>query len=50
MNRLSVRTDVHVPMRDGAHLVADVYMPSAAGRYPALVRRTPYDKRIRSVE
>jgi predicted acyl esterase len=38
MNRLSVRTDVHVPMRDDARLVADVYMPSAAGRYPALVR------------
>lgn len=31
-------------MRDGTVLRADVYRPRAAGRYPALVLRTPYDK------
>ncbi len=31
-----------VPMRDGAKLYADVYLPRAEGRYPVLVVRTPY--------
>jgi uncharacterized protein len=33
-----------VPMRDGVRLATDVYRPSAPGRYPVLVQRTPYDK------
>jgi uncharacterized protein len=36
--------DVEVPMRDGVILRADVYRPNAAGRFPVLVERTPYDK------
>lgn len=31
-------------VRDGTVLRADVYRPTAAGRYPALLCRTPYDK------
>lgn len=42
----SVKVDFNVPvkMRDGATLYADVFRPSAAGRFPALLTRTPYDK------
>ena len=36
--------DVDVPMRDGARLKADVFRPSADGRYPAIVNLGPYQK------
>jgi len=36
---------VNIPVRDGTLLVGDVYRPSRAGRYPALLLRTPYDRR-----
>jgi putative CocE/NonD family hydrolase len=39
-----VARDVAVPMRDGVVLRADVYRPTAGGRAPVLVYRTPYDK------
>ena len=37
--------DVKVPMRDGVDLSADIYLPvgGAAGPYPAVLARTPYD-------
>lgn len=34
-----------VPMRDGVRLATDVYLPKGAGPWPALLERTPYDKR-----
>jgi putative CocE/NonD family hydrolase len=34
-----------VPMRDGVLLAANLYRPEAAGAYPAILVRTPYDKR-----
>jgi len=39
-----IRIDRHQPvaMRDGVRLYADVYRPSAPGRWPTLVVRTPY--------
>ena len=39
--------DYSVParMRDGVTLLADVYRPSEPGRYPALLSRTPYDRK-----
>ena len=37
--------DLPVPMRDGVRLSANVYRPAAPGRYPAILLRTPYDKR-----
>ena len=42
----SIKVDFNVPvrMRDGATLYADVFRPDAAGRFPALITRTPYDK------
>ena len=36
--------NVAVPMRDGVTLRADVLRPSAAGKFPTLVYRTPYGK------
>jgi len=41
-----VDKNVFIPMRDGVRLAADVYRPSAAGRYPVLLQRTPYNKEL----
>ena len=38
--------NVDVSMRDGVILKADVYRPSAPGRYPVLLQRTPYNKEL----
>src|SRR5665213_682932 len=41
-------------MRDGVKLAADVYLPAGpdgaaqAGRFPAILMRTPYDKTVRA--
>jgi uncharacterized protein len=35
---------VHVPMRDGVHLDANVFYPPGGARYPAILVRTPYGK------
>jgi putative CocE/NonD family hydrolase len=40
-----VDRDVAVAMRDGTKLFADVYRPDAAGRFPVILARTPYDRR-----
>ncbi len=39
--------DLMVPMRDGVRLATDVFLPEGAGQgpWPALLERTPYDKR-----
>src|SRR4029453_4288471 len=34
--------DVKVPMRDGVRLAANVFRPSAEGKFPAILMRTPY--------
>ena len=39
-----VEKNVAVKMRDGTVLRADVFLPSAEGRFPVLVYRTPYGK------
>jgi putative CocE/NonD family hydrolase len=44
-NEYTVQKDIPVPMRDGVNLAADLYLPkAAAGRFPVIVLRTPYDK------
>jgi putative CocE/NonD family hydrolase len=40
------RTGVSVPMRDGVALRADILLPSAEGKFPALAYRTPYGKQF----
>jgi putative CocE/NonD family hydrolase len=39
-----VRTlvDMRVPMRDGVELSADIYLPKESGRWPVILKRTPY--------
>lgn len=36
---------VDVPMRDGVVLKADVYLPAGDGSFPAVLGRTPYDRK-----
>lgn len=36
--------DTVVMMRDGIKLYADIFRPHAAGKFPVLLQRTPYDK------
>ncbi|HVU16702.1 MAG TPA: CocE/NonD family hydrolase [Candidatus Didemnitutus sp.] len=45
-------TEAMVPMRDGVHLATDIHQPARAGiavdgRWPVILIRTPYDKRVR---
>ncbi len=41
---MTIDRDVMIPMRDGVRLQADVYRPTAPGRYPVLVSRSPYGR------
>ncbi len=41
-----VEKNTLIPMRDGIQLAADIYRPSAAGKYPVLLQRTPYNKEL----
>jgi len=38
------KKNIMVEMRDGVELATDIYMPDAAGKYPAILSRTPYNK------
>ncbi|MGE0133026.1 MAG: CocE/NonD family hydrolase [Blastocatellales bacterium] len=38
------RFNAPMPMRDGVILAANVYLPKAEGKYPAILIRTPYGK------
>jgi len=40
----TVMRDIMVPMRDGAHLATDIYLPAGEGPWPVILERTPYDK------
>lgn len=41
----AIDRDVMMHTRDGIALASDVYRPTATGKYPVLLLRTPYDKR-----
>ena len=41
-----IQETVDVPMRDGITLRADILRPSSDGRFPVLVYRTPYGKKV----
>jgi putative CocE/NonD family hydrolase len=47
-SKFPVRIDKDVAMttRDGVHLLADIYRPDTADRYPVLLQRDPYGKSI----
>src|SRR5262249_11169707 len=40
-----VQRGVRVKMREGVDRVADVYRPRAAGKFPVLLTRPPYNRR-----
>jgi uncharacterized protein len=42
--KVIVQQNVPVKMRDGVILRADIYRPDAAGKFPVLLERTPYNK------
>lgn len=42
--RVEVEVDVAVPMRDGAALATNVWLPEKPGPFPVLLIRTPYGK------
>jgi putative CocE/NonD family hydrolase len=44
-NAVLYEPDLPCPARDGTMLATDVYRPAAGGRHPAVLQRTPYDKR-----
>jgi predicted acyl esterase len=41
---LQIQADQRVPMRDGARLATDLYLPASGGPHPAILVRTPYNK------
>ena len=43
---MRIERDVSVIMRDGVDLGTDLYLPDVPGRYPVLLQRTPYGKRL----
>ena len=42
--KVSLQTDVRVPMRDGVTLSADIYRPVSTEKFPVLLERTPYSR------
>src|SRR5262245_7311661 len=51
MQPLSVRVvrNVRIPMPDGVTLAADLHIPEAEGRFPAIIEYTPYHKNNNAV-
>src|SRR5256714_1550588 len=43
--QVAVENGVHIKMRDGVSLVADIYKPRGEGKFPVLLERTPYDRK-----
>ncbi len=43
MTDIRVLSNVRVPMRDGVHLAADVYLPAGVSSAPVILTRTPYE-------
>jgi hypothetical protein len=43
---LRLEKDLHIPLRDGAYVVADVFRPESDGRFPIIMTMGPYSKDI----
>jgi putative CocE/NonD family hydrolase len=41
---MKIEKDVRIPMRDGATLLADIFRPVEAGRFPAIINISVYQK------
>jgi predicted acyl esterase len=46
---LKLDKDVHIPTRDGAYVVADVFRPETDGRFLIIMTMGPYSKDILSI-
>ena len=44
---LVLERDIKVPMPDGINLLADRYYPRKGGKYPLILVRSPYGRRLR---
>ena len=42
------KKDVMIPMRDGVHIAADIYLPDGDGKIPALLALSPYGKELQA--
>src|SRR4051794_13473367 len=49
MQAVQVRRNIRIPMPDGVTLAADLFMPEAPGKYPAIIEYTPYHKNNNAV-
>jgi uncharacterized protein len=47
--RVIAERDVVATMREGAHLLTDVYRPESPGRFPALVAASCYPRQIQDL-
>jgi predicted acyl esterase len=43
---IKILRDVHIPIRNGSYLSANIYMPSQAGKFPALLSLHPARKDV----
>jgi uncharacterized protein len=46
---MSRDVDQHVLLRDGGHLLADVYRPVAQGKFPVLIAASPYPRQVQDL-
>lgn len=49
-HQIKAEFGVRIPMRDGVHLSADMWMPAEPGRYPIILMRTPYLKTMEKLQ
>ncbi len=47
--KIRAEKNVYVPMRDGVRLAADIYLPDAEGRFPALLAMSVYGKDLQAL-
>ncbi len=43
---IKLEKNVRIPMRDGSYVVADIFRPDAAGKFPVIMSMGPYPKDI----
>jgi uncharacterized protein len=46
---IKVEKDVSIPMRDGVKLSVNIFRPSSAGNFPALLAMSPYGKELQTL-
>ena len=45
---MKIQKDVMIPMRDGVHIAADIYLPDTTEKVPALLAISPYGKELQA--